>query len=252
MYSKNFMKKIGSVALAGVMAASLSIPAFAAADTKTNTETKVTGAYQEIAIAVTVPATGTAQINPYGLPVEFTKSESSTKTTKVSGQQIVTQPLYISNEGDVALDISASVTTGVTGDATIATAALEGTETTKSIYAYLQMVPSANKTLDDTGKDKIIEEFAADATWTTDKVGKLVLPKEDTDAVTADKLATLAASKVTGTGSDATVTYNVGSIVLFRVAGNVVTKPEDDWTAKDGFTATIAYTFTPATTTAEA
>jgi hypothetical protein len=246
-----FNKKLVSMVLAGAMVASLSVPAFAE-ETKTNTETKVTGTYSEIAISVTVPTTGTAQINPYGLPVEFKKSESSTKTTKASGQQIVTQPLYISNEGDVALDIAASVTTGVTGDATISTTELTGKETTKSIYAYLQMVQSANKTLDDTGKDKIIEEFAADATWTTDKVGKLVLPKEDTDAATAEKLATLAASKVTGSGSEATVTYNVGSIVLFRVAGNVVTKPEDDWTTKDGFTATIAFTFTPSATVAEA
>jgi hypothetical protein len=254
MYSKNFMKKIGSVALAGVMAASLSIPAFAsttttpAAETTTDPNTTVVdGAYKEIAIAVTVPATGTAQINPYGLPVEFKKSESSTKAAKVTGQQIVTQPLYISNEGDVALDINATVTTTIpkTSKMSIVAAKPADTDTEKDAYVYLQMVQSANKTLDETGTDKIADECAADATWA--KASQLVLSTDD--KVSSDAaLATLAASKVT---TDS-VTYNVGSIVLYRLAGDVVTKPDSDWAETDTFSASIAFTFTPATTTAEA
>jgi hypothetical protein len=254
MYSKNFMKKIGSVALAGVMAASLSIPAFAATETTADPNTTVvSGAYKDVAIAVTVPTTGTAQINPYGLPVEFTKSESSTKAAKVSGEQIVTQPLYISNEGDVALDINATVTTTAKGVELVTDKSTLAKSTDKQAYVELQMVQSANKSLaDDTAKDKVIDECAAAATWTADTVGKLVIDPESDDNTSDTALATLAASKVTGSGSDAVVTYNAGSIVLFRLAGEVVTKPDTAWATTDTFTSTIAFTFTPATTTAEA
>jgi hypothetical protein len=192
-----------------------------------------------------VPETGTAQINPYGLPVELTKSASSTKTAKVTGQQIVTQPLYISNDGDVALDVSASVTTTATGVG-ITTDKIEDTEDEKKVNVSLQMVLSANKSLaDDTAKDKIIDECAADATWTASGVKSLQLPVEKEDAVTG-KLVTLAASKV---GTDGTVSYNVGSIALYRLSGTVTTAPEKDWADTDKFTATIAFTFTPAATT---
>jgi hypothetical protein len=229
-------KRIMSLSLAALTAASLAAPAFAADNT-----TVVSGAYKEIAIAVTVPAEGTAQINPYGLPVELTKSSSSTKAAKVTGQQIVTQPLYISNQGDVALDVSASVTTTATGF-DIVSDAISETETDKKANVSLQMVQSANKSLaDDTAKDKIIDECAADATWKADGVQSLQLPAGGDDAVTG-KLATLAASKV---GTDGTVTYNVGSIVLYRLAGTVTTAPETAWATTDTFTANIAFTFTP-------
>jgi hypothetical protein len=244
-------KRIMSLSLAALTVASLAAPAFAAEETQTTqpkNTTVVSGAYKEVAIAVTVPTTGEAQINPYGLPVELTKSASSTKAAKVTGEQIVTQPMYISNEGDVALDIAASVTTTVKNIELVTDKTGLAKSTDKQAYVELQMVQSANKSLtDDTAKDKIIDEYATAATWTADTVGTLALPAGGDDAATADKLATLAASKVTGTGSDAVVTYNAGSIVLYRLAGEVVTKPDDStpWADGDGFTATIAFTFTP-------
>jgi membrane-associated protease RseP (regulator of RpoE activity) len=238
-------KKIMSLALAALTTASLAIPALAE-DNTTNTTT-VTGAYEEIAIAVTVPTTGTVSINPYGLPVELKKSESSTKTAKVTGQQIVTQPMYISNEGDVALTVGATVTT-TAKNFDLVDAKPADTVTDKQAYINLEMVQSANKSLsDDTAKDKIIDEYATDSTWTS--ATQLTLSSDD---VTKEDMATLAASKVSGSGSDKTVTYNVGSIVLFRLAGNVVTKPDTAWTTSDSLTAKIAFTFTPATTTATA
>jgi hypothetical protein len=249
-------KKVASLGLALSMAATMAVPAFAAETTTTTSSntTVVNGAYKEIAIAVKVPTTGTAQINPYGLPVEFTKSASSTKSAKATGQQIVTQPLYITNEGDVALDINASVSTTVNGMEIVTDKSAIAKSTDKQAYIELQMVQSANKSLaDDTAKDKIIDEFATDATWTADGVSKLVLPAGGDDAVESEKaLATLAASKVTTTTengkSTSTVTYNAGSIVLFRLAGDVVTKPDTAWATTDTFTSTIAFSFTPATT----
>jgi hypothetical protein len=251
MYSKNFMKKIGSVALAGVMAASLSIPAFAAADT-TNTTTKIDGKYEEIPIAVTVPKTGTAQINPYGLPVEFKNlSADTTKVAKVSGQQIVTQPLYISNDGDVALSVGATVTTTAKGLEIVSSKDTIAKSTEKQAYVELQLAPSAQTTLDtDAAKDKVTAEYATDTIWAN--ASALALSTDD--AVSKKGLATLAASKVTTTQDDegkdvTTIKYAAGGICLIRLAGEVVTEPETAWSTNDSFSSTIAFTFTPTTTT---
>jgi hypothetical protein len=202
---------------------------------------------------VTVPETGTAQINPYGLPVEYKNLSSSTsKTAKVSGQQIVTQPLYISNDGDVALSVGATVTTTAKGVEIITKKDDIAKSTEKQAYVELQMAKSALKSLaDDAAKDKITAEYATDATWSS--ASKLTLSTDDAVSNPSDTpLATLVASKVTTTTNDdntttTTVTYSEGSIWLFRLSGSVVTAPETAWSTNDNFTATIAFTFTPTT-----
>jgi hypothetical protein len=259
MYSKNYLKKIGSVALAGVMALSLSIPAFAAggdtekkdeADT-TNTSTKITTTFEEIPIAVTVPDTGTAQINPYGLPVDVKDSKNAVLAT-ITGQQITTQPLYITNDGDIALSVGATVTAETTGDANLVTSAISTTgknaNTGKDIYAYLQMatVTSVEKT--EVGKDPKSELETPVATMCADSsawssTNNLVLnPDEE---ATKSGIVTLGAQTE---DTDKKVYYGT-SVAAFRLAGNCVTAPADDeWNDEDGFTATIAFTFTPADT----
>lgn len=63
---KTMKNRVLSGAMAGVLAMSLAVPAFAADDHTT----VVTGKYQDTPIAVTVPETGKAFINPYGLNIE--------------------------------------------------------------------------------------------------------------------------------------------------------------------------------------
>ena len=75
-------KRFASSVLAGTLALSLAAPALAA----NNTTTNIAGSYADIPIAVVVPTTGTAQINPYGLPVSITKSNDS--TVDLTGQKI--------------------------------------------------------------------------------------------------------------------------------------------------------------------
>ena len=106
-------KRVASAALAGALALSMAAPAFAS-------QSVITGNYKEIRLAVTVPTTGKAVINPYGMPVkaldtQSTPQEIAGKTLKTAGK-IATQPLVMYNKTDVDLSVGATVSaSGVSG-----------------------------------------------------------------------------------------------------------------------------------------
>jgi hypothetical protein len=260
-------KKVLSMVLALAMAATMAVPAFADGDedagtTPTNGSTQqesssttpantlvMNAAYEEIAIEVTVPTTGTAQINPYGLPIAVTLSDNTEK--KITGQQITSVPTYMSNNGDVALDVSATVAAETKGDLNLVTTAPTTTgknaSTAKDAYVYLQMLGiDVDKKVQGTNDTDILDAVktacVTESNWSS--ATKVVLnPDEETSG---SKLVTLAAATVAGTGSSKTVTYAANSVAAIRLAGSVVTSPEEAWATTDGFTATIAFTFTPA------
>jgi hypothetical protein len=246
-------KKIMSLALTGALAFTMAAPAFAV--TKDANSTVVTGTYQETTIDVTVPSTGTVTINPYGLDVEVTKSDSSTKV-KFAGQQILSAPMYIANNSKYDLTVNASITTKVNTGLTLAAESLASSDSTdKSAFVYFQMVAidgAEGKSAAKDVNDAAIDACAADATWTSaDQLvldsTKAVTTTEDT-AVTL-KAATTPAVAASGEGDSAVAatpaTYAKGSVAVFRLAGDCIQSPATAWAAKDGFTATIAFTFTP-------
>ena len=145
---KTLKNRILSGAMAGVLAMSLAVPAFAAGGTPApaaaNT-TEINGTYTPITIDVVVPANGAAQINPYGLPIEVPKSSGG----KVSfeNQKIMTQPTAaIKNKMKVDLAVKAAVTGAIKalpGGSTatpmkFASEALTADVTAKSVFAYVQ------------------------------------------------------------------------------------------------------------------
>jgi hypothetical protein len=238
-----------SLSLAALTTAALAIPAFA----DNTTEVEVT--YADIPIAVTVPESGTAQINPYGLPVDVALSTG--KTATFSKQQITTAPLSIKNDGNVDLEVGATVTTSVgrgSGVEFVKRALItednkqegETVDTGKQVYAYLQVAQTNVKTdTKNVVNDDIITACATDSTWTNAKVGKVVLDGDNEVKGTA--LATLKAAATPKDGSTE-AKYAEGSIAVFRLAGEVVEDPADDaWSESDGFTTTIAFTFKPGT-----
>jgi hypothetical protein len=263
-------KRIMSLTLAALTTAAMAAPAFAASANST----VITGTYADVPIAVTVPATGTVTINPYKLPIDVTKSDGTTKA-QISGEQITTVPLAIKNDGTVALDVGATVTTtngkssGITlTNKSTVPASGETASTDKNAFVYLEVV-SITADSNDTAKavvtdesvtdatqqanklsDAIIDACADDETWGEYKASKsgaypdnmLVLSTDD--PVSASNLGTLAAAKTAKTENAAAV-YDVGSIALFRLAGDCITAPDEAWSTKDTFTATIAFTFTP-------
>jgi hypothetical protein len=264
--STKLTKRILSLTLAGVMAASLSIPAFAASTpdvtnglataTSGKTSTEVSGAYKEITIQVSVPTTGVVQINPYGLPISIDRTDTTSTAGPIvlKGKQITSQPMYISNEGSVDLSIGATVktTNGAKSGITFTTAAPTAKSTEKEAFVYLELKASEKTTATDSMSeaetDAFVEEFA---NWTSTYNKSQCLALNTDEAQSLKGMATLKAHTAETTVSGQTVAahYGAGSIVLFRLAGSVVQEPETAWSTDDTFTASIAWTFTPATTT---
>lgn len=262
---KSLKTRILSGAMAGILAVSLAIPAFAADNT-----TVVDGNFQAADIAVTVPETGKAFINPYGLDIEVpqdaTDSGNTNKAT-ISGQQIVSAPMAIKNESKMDLTIGATVTGAIKENSTMtfATTSTKGTpdlpendvnyvapSTSKSAYVYLQAKASTGADTDLIGTstsvtaDKIATAFAAWAPEAYDANTDVVV---STREAKTENLVTLRAATITGSGASATTSYNAGSIGLFRLTGDCPASPRTPWAAADGFTATIAFTFKVASIT---
>lgn len=245
------MKRFGSIAMAGALALSLASPAFAAS-TQPKNSTIITGGYEDIPISVTVPTTGTAKINPYGLPVKMAKSDETTAT--ISGQQITHEVLAVRNNGDVALDMSVkSFLVVPKGEVAITTAK----DTGKGMKVDLQVAglndaKYAVSSADETLQDKLIDAFASPATWASAATvnAPAVAAGGDGTGVTVgtgNNVATLGAATV----ADGEVTYGKDSIALFRLKGDMAQEPVDNssaenpWDSADGFTATVVFKFAP-------
>ena len=254
-------KRIVSTALSAAMALSLSVPAFAA-DTKPNTETVINGTYTEAVIDVVVPQTGNAFINPYGLGTSVTKSTDAEVAIK---GQIVTAPMYIINNSGLDLDVGAVITPELGANATmkLATASTKGTPdkdetapdyvapaTTKSAYVIAQGVASAvasnGEELADTDIDKILDEYALDATWDAAESSAPLTVSSTGVAkpVEVTKFATL--KKATIDASGAITKHEAGSVMLYRLTGDCVKSPKDAWAETDTFKVNMAFTFSPA------
>ena len=257
------MKRFGSIVMAGALALSLTAPAFA--DDAPAGQVVISGTYQDIPISVSVPSTGTAQINPYGLPVNFALSDTITNVS-VSGQQITSVPLSIRNEGTSKLSVNATLavdTSGTDNGVSVKKADLTTSEKGKEINLALQVAglndnKYAVSSLDTDLDDNIIKAFADDATWANAKS----LKAEDTAAGTALADATVAKSAsalaVLGAATEETgglITYGKDSIAVFRLTGKLNESPvktvsgsdvDDPWVATDKFSATVVFKFKPA------
>lgn len=264
---KLFKKRILPLALAVLMAMSVAVPAFAA-DGETeakNTETKIDSSFKAADIDVFVPETGTAYINPLGLPVKLDDDN------KIVGQQIVTTPMFLVNNGDTAMKVSATVTGAITpsADPTIpamkfvtSAAAITGEqtgtttvtrETGKAGFIYFQMATTRleDDPYDDDGFTD--EAYEAIAGWNQAYSEKDIVLQNGKAVKSAASMVTLSAATITpgSSGGDPTITYNPGSIAMFRLAGLLVEEPKTPWDANDKFSASVAFTFKPDTTAVE-
>jgi hypothetical protein len=258
MFNK-YGKKVMSLAMASAMIASMAVPAFAEGETEStasNNTIKIDGAYQAVTINVDVPTTGEVVINPYALPVSIGKNADD-KDVKVSAQ-IVTKPLTIKNKTDVALDINVSATATVAGALTLATSPIADvtTDTKNDAFIYLAIETttlSGEPTADALGEGAINAAYGKQ-TWTAyaaeNTPANVLALKAGTTAVTKSGMGTLAAATMDDDG--AFKEYNEGSVAFVGLSGQCAQTPKTAWTAADGLTANIAFTFTPHVEKAEA
>jgi hypothetical protein len=243
-------KRFASTVMAGVLTLSLAVPAFAADSSSNNTSTVISGAYEEIPISVSVPTTGEAQINPYGLPVTITKTDD--KTVDLVGQKITTKPLSVKNMGSTKLDMNATLAVVPKGDVVIAAA--KGTDD-KTIKVDLEVAAMNDTALavssdSETLENLLVDRFADEGNW--ENATKLAAPAATKGATTVAPAASNAAMAVLGavTAKAEGFTYSKDSIALFRLTGDLNAEPkaagaDDPWKETDGFTATIVFKFAP-------
>lgn len=224
------LKRFASTVMAAVLALALAVPAFASS-------TNITGTYRAITLNVTVPTTGSAIINPYGLPFDVSG-------VSVSGQQITTgAPLLVQNKSSVPLSVSASIVSTVKGAFVFDANEITQNETGNKGNVQFQMFKAPGVTeANVTDMDVIAPKFAA--LKDDDALCKTVLTKTDAaatpavPAVTQDNIVTLKAADADGALVD-------GGAAYFRLSGTVAKKPTTAWTSTDGFTAKITFTFEP-------
>lgn len=237
-------KRIASTALAGALALSMATPAFAS-----GRNVEITSTFQEQVISVTVPSTGTAQINPYGLDIAIEETGKALK-----GQQIAMQPLAIVNGTKMDLAVSATVTGEATGDLILSSEAPARDAVTKSAYVFLQMkteptLVEAKRSTADGNIQGFDAATIANAfeTWAAVKkpgANDIVL-----GPVAASKSNIITLKACSPNATDATkLELQAGSVGLMRLAGVVVKSPITPWATTDGFTANVALTFAPAPT----
>ena len=241
------------------------VPTFASAGTT------VTGQYEAITIAVDVPATQTAKVNPYGMPVTL---DDAAETT-ISGQQITSLPIYVVNKTTVPLYVGATVVTTTKGSFALSKTADISSLKTKTGYLYMQMAVAEDENGTPLGEDAMkmvlktgnteIDSYTLDkdvfypvfAAWDQDfdSTKDLVLATGDAGVSKSGMMLLSAAEKVAATGTSGNAGYvpahtavTEGGIGMVRIAGSVVEEPTEKWTASDGFTAKITYSFKPDTT----
>lgn len=244
------MKKVLSLVLALAMVLTLAAPAFASSGTTisgadklaTGASVKVAGETNVGVVKVTIPSAGTMVLNPYGL--KYSATVNGVDLTDKQ-DQVIYPTQYIASNSTAALDVTASVTGVVAGNAKLVAAAFDpvgehadGVKAPNNLFLVMQTadVAAADTPTEPTWTALTTTEDLTDAAYVGDTNGYVHKLVVSTRGV-ATKVGKLAAS------ADTTGTAN--TYVAFRFTGLAEKNPDTPWTAADKVTATIAFTFAP-------
>ena len=219
------MKKLFALILSCAMMLGLAATAFAdlieEPDDQTGlygAETTIEGEVSAPTIKVTVPTSGAVAINPYGM--EYTVDGLDEAAT----DKIISPVHVIKNESDVAISIDVSIVgTPAHDEVLLATGALKGTETTKSVFMYFEIVE-----IDAEDADPVWADFNSKST------NQVVVGTESKPAV-----------KVGVHKMDAAASEDAPTFAAFHLAGDVASKSAKPWTDADTVSVVIAFTFNP-------
>ena len=193
-------------------------PAAAAAPNMRFTE--ITADCRLPVIQVTVPTYASVYINPLELPVDVGSGR------KDRGQILCT-PACIANESEVPLAVDLTVTASVKPESTMTLALSptggEGAEKRAFIYFEIQQ--------SNTDNDRRVG-------WDPEYDASKHIVIQDGMSVRKQDVMTLPPMTPKGNVAD-------GGYAPFRLTGDAVREPTDEWTEADGINVTVAFTFTP-------
>lgn len=212
------MKKVLSLVLALAMVLALAVPAFATTQAVTDStpaEIELDAAVGAITLDVTLPAAVDPNLNPYGLEVGASKDTS----------QIISEAMFIENASAVDVRVDVTATGTPTAGVTLATATANNPAkpvTTKSIYAYFEIMEATNG--------------STAPTWaaTADTKAANIIPIA-AKATTKTNVITMAKKGTTS------------SFAAFHIGGDMAPAPTTAWTTDDKVTIKLAFTFYPTT-----
>lgn len=246
------MKKVLSLVLALALVLAVAIPAFATAPAPitdpsklaTGGTVKVDGQTSVGTIKVTIPGATKLVINPYGLKYVGSVNGKDFAAADNKTDQIIFPTQYVSSNSTSKLDVYATVTGVVAGNAKLSSTWIDnsthtaGTKYTNDVCLVFQTMAGADGVLDPTTQTE--PSWAAvtgvpDAPLTDGTANEKLLV---TARGTAYKVYQLAAS------ADTTVDGNTKNMA-FRFTGVAQNQPDTPWTDKDKVTATVVFTFNP-------
>jgi hypothetical protein len=211
------MKKKLTTLLSALLLASSLLPMNAsAAGNKCTTKITSECPIPSITIDVVVPSSEKVYVNP---------SKASVKLgATISDAQIVSETGYIENRSVVPISVSASVSASVKSGSSmkLTTTSTKGsTSTKKEAFVFFQMKPVSDPDANSVSWDQSYDADKHILVSSTSKTKKdfVTLARYDKD-------------------DDSNARYGA-----FVMTGDCVAAPKTAWTAKDGFTATVVFTF---------
>lgn len=274
-------KKFLSLILALAMAFSLAVPAFASGTTATpiaNTDvtdmgkidtavTTVNVGYQAPVLALTVPKTVAAMLNPYKLDLTLNKD---TAIEEHVTDQVASAYNMIISRSSVPLTIKAKATGTIAGPTdklmTLAKTNVAADSVKKEAYVWMQFGKVDTSAVNDVAGVEAFMKNVPGATdqpftgITKDNIEWATAPGTYTDANTAVEGVIIAAGEgkehliddtkyqldqVTFDTTDPTKAATV-SAVAFRLNGDMVPNPKDaPWGKEDKLTVSVAWKFVP-------
>lgn len=233
-------KKILSAALALVMSASLTAPAFASSG-----KVDVAGAINLPTINVVLPTAASLTLNPYGLNVKLSKTDTEGVTDKV-----ISPTMYVKNLSNIGLQVKATVagTVGKGSTAQFLTAAPTASTTDKGAYVYVLF------NIQDNATEALEAPASAPTPGTTHGTALVNVVETDGDPAEVkgyelDATASTTPATINQLAPTATKDPAAGGVLAFRFFGDAVASPKDEdgtlipWTDKDVLNASIAFTF---------
>lgn len=242
------MKKFFALMLACIMSMSLMIPAFAAGEETDELAVEIESTLQDVEVTVAMADEAGIVLNPYQQTVKMkgdlsAPAEANDTGTVDKSDQIISPIVYMYNETQTDLKISAKVkgtpTTGVTL-ASSAISSMKTKPTDKQIFAYVGFgsVALGKVTKTGSGNSATYSVATADVPTFNEYNAKSV----DTILVSTEEVSkdvmTLPAAQPNAT----TPQYNA---MAFQIKGDMVKMPEEMWTADDGVSVTVTLTLTP-------